>query len=396
MSRTLHVSASDVHEYYGIAAASLLIILLGWRVAAASSLAIQTLTCHCRKIMAQTLLMPRMQSSSDYSVITLTLIVGFLASNVIAVALFVGSNVQFRDRLRFIFLLNSVPLWASRRAPWIIESMIGIAAETYAVTHRILGWIIISLALQAATSSLFIRRRFFEVFLKLHSLFAIVTLGATWALAAKWDTVCKALATGLGMISFTVWLARLMWLNRVSSINNASLRTLYLYRDPDRGVIGATQLELRIARTLRICPGQYLNITMPSIPNNLLGYTQSHSYLVAWTESSPGDKEQVASMLVECRDGFSSRLRLSKPTAHVLFDGPYGHPLQLGVFDKVLFIASGIGIAAHLMAIRELLQAGSDLTARVRRIDLIWLLDTEGESILLQPMLKRLTYSRSM
>ncbi|KAK6429960.1 hypothetical protein LTR95_013889, partial [Oleoguttula sp. CCFEE 5521] len=249
--------------------------------------------------MSQTLLMPRQPSSSDYSILTLTLVAGLLASNAIAIAVFVESVAQLHDRLRYIFLLNIIPLWTSRRAPWIIDNVVGVAPETYAVAHRALGWVLTALAFQAGISLVFIRRRFFEVFLRLHGAFAIVTLGATWALdlnnisAEKWETICKALATGLGIISVTIWLLRFIWLNRASHGDNASIRTLDLYTDPSRGVVGAIQLQVRIKRSLRIRPGQFLSITLPSIPNTLLGYTQSHPYLVAWTESSQEHGDHV-------------------------------------------------------------------------------------------------------
>ena len=42
-------------------------------------------------------------------------------------------------------------------------------------------------------------------------------------------------------------------------------------------------------------------------------------------------------------------------------------------------MASGIGIAAHLLAIRHLLQAHEDKTARVRRISLLWFLEQPGK-----------------
>ena len=62
-------------------------------------------------------------------------------------------------------------------------------------------------------------------------------------------------------------------------------------------------------------------------------------------------------------------------------DGPYGHGAELDCFDKILFVASGIGVAAHLLAIRHLLQAHQDQTARVRRVSLLWFLEKTGTEV---------------
>ena len=49
-------------------------------------------------------------------------------------------------------------------------------------------------------------------------------------------------------------------------------------------------------------------------------------------------------------------------------------------FDKVLMFASGIGITAHLMQIRHLLDLHHDEVTQLRRISLAWIVEAEGMS----------------
>ena len=63
-----------------------------------------------------------------------------------------------------------------------------------------------------------------------------------------------------------------------------------------------------------------------------------------------------------------------------IVDGPYGQMQSLDKFDKVLFVASGVRIAAHLLSAKHLLEAHEDRSARVRRLSLVWFLETSGET----------------
>jgi predicted ferric reductase len=86
-------------------------------------------------------------------------------------------------------------------------------------------------------------------------------------------------------------------------------------------------------------------------------------------------------LLIRSERGFSRRLNdLSVAKSKAMIDGPYGgHNVQiLESYDKILFMASGIGIAPHLLSMRHLLLAHDEQTARVRRLSLVWFLDTKG------------------
>jgi hypothetical protein len=83
---------------------------------------------------------------------------------------------------------------------------------------------------------------------------------------------------------------------------------------------------------------------------------------------------------VRVQEGFSSLLKISGTGVPAIIDGPYGggQYVALNQYDKVRSIANGIGIASHLLSIRYLMTAHDDQTARVRRLSVVWFLETKG------------------
>lgn len=145
--------------------------------------------------------------------------------------------------------------------------------------------------------------------------------------------------------------------------------------------VDALLLHVTLSQPMKVHYGQYVHISIPTVPHTLLGRFQSHPYLVAWADGDDSKPSRTIALLVQCRSGFSNKLRLCQSPTRLSLHGPYGGSQALELFDKVLFMASGIGIAAHLLAAQRLLQAHNQQTSRVRRVSLLWFLDTEGLSI---------------
>lgn len=126
-------------------------------------------------------------------------------------------------------------------------------------------------------------------------------------------------------------------------------------------------------------------LTIPTTPANFVGLIQSHPYVLAWADGSD------VTLLIQKHTGFSNDL-FFKATSDSLaiVDGPYGQFQELGVYDKVLFIASGIGIAAHLLMIKHLLEAHETQSVRARRITLLWFLETKDQEQWASSFLQRL------
>lgn len=228
------------------------------------------------------------------------------------------------------------------------------------------------------TSFYLLRRAFYEVFLKTHEALALLLVLALWrhvGLRNGSSTICLAVASGLWALQFLSWTLLFAYRN-VGGRHTIQSRVIHF--QSEGASIEAMLLEVNVRRPWRVRHGQYVYITVPSIPGSLFCCIQSHPYLIAWTRDDTNNMCETLTLLIEARDGFSNRLRLCKDTLRVLVNGPYGMSSSLEDYDKVLFVANGIGIAAHLLAIRQLLEGHNDRSARVRRISLIWFVDRHG------------------
>lgn len=220
----------------------------------------------------------------------------------------------------------------------------------------------------ALLSILPIRRYMYEIFLKTHLALALVLATTMWLhirLGKNRGTVLLCSLSGFWILQHTGWLALLFYRNSGSSRTNIALTKL-----------GTQALDATIVlrRPWDVKPGQYIYLTLPKVNRHRVGFAQSHPYLIAWSEADS------LTLLIERDSGFSNSL-FSCPTnsTSAIVDGPYGNPISLDDYDKVLFVASGIGIAAHLLAIRHLVEAHNDRRSRVRRVTLLWFVETPGE-----------------
>lgn len=235
------------------------------------------------------------------------------------------------------------------------------------------------MTLIVVTSILYLRRVFFEVFLKLHMLLSVALIICLWLEASlSWQdfhTICLTIMTSLWCLEKLIWLGQSV-LNRYRGNDEISIsHSLAETQDPN-----ATLVQIHMKRPRKVKYGQYVFLTIPSLPHTIIGRLQSHPYMVAWADTDSKGLSRTITLLVAHRNGFSKTISRLQPSTRCSLDGPYGSMRRLEDFDKVLFVASGVGIAAHLLAIRHLLNAHKDQTSRVRRLSLLWFVETEGKS----------------
>jgi len=214
----------------------------------------------------------------------------------------------------------------------------------------------------------------FEIFVKAHLLFALALAGILWfhvPLTNNRFFVCLGIASALWATQHVMWLCRLIYRNSAGSDGTI---TLLRYRNS----IGSTQcmkVTIRAKRPWNVQPGQYAYVTVPSIAKRRAAFIQTHPYVIAWVDKANSE----ITLLIQRNKGFSSDfLDCSHTDPSVIVDGPYGHARSLDSYDTVLFLCSGIGIAAHLLSIKHLLEAHENKSARVRRLSLVWFLETLG------------------
>lgn len=230
------------------------------------------------------------------------------------------------------------------------------------------------------------RSRLYELFIKLHHTCALGVLVLLWLHTPprrNLSTGCLAVACSILALQQSLWTFKVLRKNGIFSHKyECDIECL----DSSPGTSGATRIIIRNG-SWKFLPGQYIYIRMRNLyPQHWCGYLETHPYVIAWTHDDETGRSQQLELVVENRGGFSESLNIAVPrmnsrpvTRHVIVDGPYGNVSVLESHDVVVFTASGIGLVAHLLPIKSLLQASSRTESRTRRIYLAWVLDAEGK-----------------
>jgi len=156
---------------------------------------------------------------------------------------------------------------------------------------------------------------------------------------------------------------------------------------------GACRVTVTMARPWTFKPGQHAYLYMPSI-----SLWQSHPFTVAWSDEAdrpdgdklPMDRHDVLGMrkttfsfVIRSRTGFTGNL-YSRALACVdgrmlttcFVEGPYTAGHQMHSYGTVMLFAGGVGITQAVPHVRDLVAAYSNGTAAVRKIVLVWVIQT--------------------
>ena len=225
---------------------------------------------------------------------------------------------------------------------------------------------------------LFIRRKAYELFKKLHSVASLTLLVGLWLHTDRSPFVIVTLALCSGSLLLEKFVSYIFLLYRNVPSSRASFQRY--------GEI--VRVEITLRRAWKSRSGQFLYLCLPRLRRLGLGIFEFHPFMIAWDYISPepnGSTVELTTrkivLLAQPSNGFTKRLlKTDEANNHSLaiIDGPYGSDLHsFKDYDTVLFMANGIGLAGLLLPIRHLIVAHNNQTARVRRITLHWLLETK-------------------
>ncbi len=144
---------------------------------------------------------------------------------------------------------------------------------------------------------------------------------------------------------------------------------------------GMVKLKLHLCKPLKIEPGQYLNLWMPSV--SMGAFLQSHPFMVTSWSIEP---QTSLDFLIQPRRGITRDLlrltRLGAPikSKWVVFSGPHGHTVPVGQYETVVMVADGVGIASQLPYLKKLIHGYHARRMVTRRIHLIWQISDIGEN----------------
>ncbi|EAL91125.1 ferric reductase family protein [Aspergillus fumigatus Af293] len=255
-----------------------------------------------------------------------------------------------------------------------------------------------SLGAVALLSISWFRRWSYEVFLRSHQIFAILFVYGTWRhlpSAKRPPKLYLLIALALfGTTSF-LELVTLLYRNGLFA-GRGCPRAIVTFKvreakeaDP---VVTATQVRIVLPRPLTVEAGQYINLWIPSV--GLWSWTQTHPFTVtSWSRST----QDTLELLVQPRRGLSADLLRYAPVAAqssisflALFTGPHGTSEDVSHYESVLVIASGFGIAAAVPYLKKMIYGYNTCTSQVRRLHLVWQVESIGEVAAAQTLLNNL------
>ncbi|EPS41877.1 hypothetical protein H072_4164 [Dactylellina haptotyla CBS 200.50] len=335
---------------------------------------------------------------------------------------------ELRNRAGVLSVTNMVPLFvlAGRNNPLI--PLLRISFDTYNLIHRWLGRIVVieavvhSLAhialkgwgpfITSAGNTKFpyilygtistcamiflllqspsiIRHAFYEVFLTLHILGAVLVVVTLYyhlqLIHNKW-LLHLQVAIGLWAAERAVRFLSIIYRNVGRTTTKATLTALSTE---------AVRVTLDMPRPFKFRPGQHVYLYLPTVTG-----WQSHPFSVAWAdENAPlvwdekkddlprnrqdvyGPQKTTVELIVRRRTGatnsmFNKAAASPDSTAVVpaFVEGPYGTHHSLASFGTVVLFAGGVGITHQLPNVLELVQGYVDGTVATRKVTLIWVL----------------------
>ncbi|KAI9037795.1 ferric reductase family protein [Aspergillus affinis] len=257
----------------------------------------------------------------------------------------------------------------------------------------------VAIFLQSASP---VRHAFYEAFLHLHIVLAIMAFVGLWyhlqGLAQQWVMLATLVLWGLDRAGR---LGLILWRNFGRKMTRATVELL-----PG----DVARVDVTMARSWQFKAGQYMYLYIPS-----LGLWTSHPFSVAWKLSQPpgmlqkrgsgdslnallGEPQQaVMSFLIKRRDGFTHKLveKVNKSpdekfTARALAEGPFGGLHSLNSYGTVVLVAGGIGITHPMSYMQEFVSGFAARMTAVRKVTLVWVVRSLDHLTWIQPWMTTL------
>ncbi|KAF3398372.1 Ferric/cupric reductase transmembrane component 1 [Penicillium rolfsii] len=355
---------------------------------------------------------------------------------------------ELRGRSGTLAVLNMVPLFllAARNNPLI--PILHISFDTYNLLHRWLGRIVVlesvvhtaawavnavdeqdvgdmlsrlrdtpffTWGLVGTVAMVFlclhspspIRHAFYETFLHLHQLAALLAFLGVWFHLQLDSLPQRSWATCIAVIWLTERTIRLIRLAHLNLSTKHGSTNMTVQALPGE----ACRVTFHLPKSVRIEPGCHVFAYIPCV-----SWWMSHPFSIAWAEAtspnpsspryhdtkSPGSvltpsslekqshdldtyfepthRPTEVSLIVSARQGMTRRLyNLARSKPHQILrapgfiEGPYGsHPANAASYGTAVLFSAGAGITHHLMYTRDLVERAATSRAATRRVYLIW------------------------
>ncbi|KAL6229546.1 hypothetical protein BDW75DRAFT_249571 [Aspergillus navahoensis] len=245
----------------------------------------------------------------------------------------------------------------------------------------------ISLSLLAILSIQWLRRLSYEVFLRTHQALAGLFVYGTWRhlpAASRHPRVYLLVAVGIFGFTSLLQLTTFLYRNGLYA-GRGSPRALVSFtarKSENEGPVAtASHIQILLPRPVKVEAGQYINLWVPTV--SLWSWAQTHPFTVtSWSKR----EQQTMELLVQPLRGFSADLLRYADGAMdgsvsflALFSGPHGTAIDASHYESVLVVAGGFGIAAAIPHLKRLIYGYNTYTSLVRRLHLVWQVDSIDE-----------------
>ncbi|KYK60920.1 ferric reductase [Drechmeria coniospora] len=336
---------------------------------------------------------------------------------------------ELRGRSGTLAVVNMVPLviFAGRNNPLI--ALLRISFDTYNLLHRWIGRIVVveavihtvawaipavadqgwagafspalrswflgsgfvgtaSLVLLLLQSLSPVRHAFYETFLNIHMVLAIVIFGCTWIHCTSGALELPQLSWIMAIVA--LWLAdRVARTLRLALVNWSSRGFTDAFCEALPGDV--TRVTLHLPRYMDIKPGTHAYLRFRGVMA-----WQSHPFSIAWVEHQMKDELLLAekeplntmdrkrastavSFIIGAQTGMTRRLfeRASLSTGGIrigaAMEGPYAGHHSLDSYGHAVLFAGSTGITHQFSYLRGLIKGYNDGSVATRRVTLVWI-----------------------
>lgn len=217
-----------------------------------------------------------------------------------------------------------------------------------------------------------LKRLWYGVLAKLHFLLGLFTLVVLWRhLQVKKAPSQLYLLIGSVLLFCSTVIQWFLFALRNVSTSGIGCKSRIL-RSNDGS---AAQIIIPLFRHFKVRAGMNVYLWLPG-----LGYgstIQKHPFPIAWWEEDERGLAKTIILLVKTGPGNTILSHDSRLTSFI--QGPYGRAIDFAGYDRVLMVATGMGIAAQLPYLKELVMM-KDKKRTTRQLYVVWQLEEECES----------------
>ena len=235
-----------------------------------------------------------------------------------------------------------------------------------------------SLCLLLLLSHPLVRRPSYEIFLRTHQALAALSAYAGW----------RHLPSGSLFPRMYIYISAALFLSMlIAQCGSVLWRSGTMRCGFARAVVmpayGTIKVSIKLSRPLKVEAGQYINLWILSV--SFWSFLQSHPFVVtSWVH----EKQDTLELFVEPCCGWMRELLSCAQAGEsgrvfgsrwALFSGPHGPSAPVGRYESVLMIASGLGMAAQLPYLKQLIHRYQTCKVITCRIRVVWQVEHIGK-----------------